>query len=67
MERLRLGHEIWEVTRDRLAAYLVTLHPDWPAERIQRSVADRLLHEDIYAWADRLGVRTSWQGRKQVE
>ena len=43
MERLRLGHETWELTRDRLAVYLAYRHPEWSPEEIQRQVARRLL------------------------
>ena len=43
MERLRLGHETWELTRDRLAAYIAYRHPEWSSEEIQRQVARRLL------------------------
>ena len=43
MERLRLAHETWELTRDRLAAYLAARHPTWPPEEIQRQVARRFL------------------------
>ena len=43
MERLRLGHETWELTRDRLAAYIAYRHPEWTSEEIQRQVARRLL------------------------
>jgi hypothetical protein len=28
MERLRLAHEAWELTRDRLTAFLAARHPD---------------------------------------
>jgi hypothetical protein len=43
MERLRLGHETWEFTRDRLAAYFAYRHPAWSPEEIRRQVARRLL------------------------
>ena len=43
MERLRLGHETWELTRDRLAVYLAYRHPEWSTEEIQRQAARRLL------------------------
>ena len=43
MERLRLGHETWELTRDRLAAYLASRHPEWSPAEIRRQVARRLL------------------------
>lgn len=42
MERLRLAHEAWELTRDRLTAFLRARHPDWTADRIRREVAARL-------------------------
>ena len=43
MERLRLGLETWELTRDRLAAYFASRHPAWSPEEIRREVALRLL------------------------
>jgi hypothetical protein len=43
MERLRLAHETWELTRQRLAAYLGACHPDWRQPEIDREVARRLL------------------------
>lgn len=43
MERLRLAHETWELTRHRLAAYLAAVHPDWPRAEIESEVARRLL------------------------
>ena len=43
MERLRLGHETWELARDRLAAYLAWRHPEWAPEEIRHEVARRLL------------------------
>jgi hypothetical protein len=45
MERLRLAHETWELTRDRLAAYLTARHPTWPLEEVERQVARRFLGE----------------------
>jgi len=42
MERLRLAHEAWELTRDRLIAFLRARHPEWSAEHIRREVATRL-------------------------
>ncbi len=43
MERLRLGHETWELARDRLAAYFAYRHPEWSPEEIRHQVARRLL------------------------
>jgi hypothetical protein len=43
MERLRLAHETWELTRQRLAAYLAARHPDWHQDEIEKEVARRLL------------------------
>lgn len=43
MERLRLGLETWELTRDRLAVYVASRHPAWSSEEIRREVALRLL------------------------
>ena len=45
MERLRLAHETWELTRQRLAAYLAACHPEWRQDEIDREVARRLLHD----------------------
>ncbi len=45
MERLRLAPETWELTRDRLAAYLTARHPEWPAERVRQEVARRMLDD----------------------
>jgi hypothetical protein len=42
MERLRLAHEVWELTRDRLSAFLQARHPEWSPDQIQREVASRL-------------------------
>jgi hypothetical protein len=44
-ERLRLGHETWEMVRDRLAAYVAARHPDWGSEQVEREVARRLLSD----------------------
>jgi hypothetical protein len=46
MERLRLAHETWELTRQRLAAYLAARHPDWRQDEIEKEVARRLLGDD---------------------
>lgn len=43
MERLRLAHETWEVTRARLAAYLMFRFPEWSLAQIEREIARRLL------------------------
>ena len=43
MERLRLAHETWELTRERLGAYLAARHPDWRQDQIEKEVARRLL------------------------
>ena len=45
MERLRLAHETWELTRQRLAAYLTARHPEWSEAEIEQEVARRLLHD----------------------
>ena len=45
MQRLHLAHETWELTRDRLAAYLAARHPTWPQEEVGRQVARRFLGE----------------------
>jgi hypothetical protein len=43
MERLRLAHETWELTRDRLAQYLAYRYPETSPVEIRRQVARRLL------------------------
>jgi hypothetical protein len=43
MERLRLAHETWELTRRRLAAYLASRHPSWCEDEIDREIARRFL------------------------
>jgi methylated-DNA-[protein]-cysteine S-methyltransferase len=43
MERLRIAHEAWELTRCRLAAFLTARHPALGPEDIQRLVARRFL------------------------
>jgi hypothetical protein len=45
MERLRLAHETWELTRQRLAAYFTARHPEWRPDEIDHEVARRLLHD----------------------
>ena len=45
MERLRLAFETWELTRDRLAAYLAAKHPEWSGEQLQREIARRLIDD----------------------
>jgi hypothetical protein len=44
MERLRLAHEIWKLTRGRLTEFLKALHPQWDEAELQRKVADWLLN-----------------------
>jgi len=43
MERLRLAHEEWALTRDRLIAFLASRHPEWDAADVRREVAKRFL------------------------
>ena len=43
IERLRLAHEEWALTRDRLTAFLTSRHPEWDAAEVGRQVAKRLL------------------------
>ena len=43
MERSRLAHETWELTRERLATYLAARHSDWRQDEIEKEVARRLL------------------------
>jgi hypothetical protein len=50
MERLRLAHEMWELTRDRLTAFLRSYHPEWDKAELQRRVADWLLHGSLAAF-----------------
>ena len=50
MERLRLAHDLWELTRDRLAAFLRSYHPEWDKAELQRRVADWLLHGSLAAF-----------------
>ena len=56
MERLRLAHETWELTRQRLAAYLAARHPDWHQNEIEKEVARRLLGDDVL-WEE---VESKW-------
>jgi hypothetical protein len=56
MERLRLAHETWELTRERLAAYLAARHPDWRQDEIEKEVARRLLGDDVL-WEE---VQSKW-------
>ena len=49
MERLRLAHEMWQLTRDRLTAFLRSYHPEWDEAELQRRVADWLLHGSLAA------------------
>ena len=44
-ERLQLAHDTWELTHERLTAFLAAGHPEWSPERVQREVAGRLLGE----------------------
>jgi len=50
MERLRLAHEMWQLTRDRLTAFLRSYHPEWDEAELQRRVADWLLHGSLAAF-----------------
>jgi len=50
MERLRLAHEMWVLTRDRLTAFLRSHHPKWDKAELQRRVADWLLHGSVAAF-----------------
>jgi hypothetical protein len=56
MERLRLAHETWELTRVRLAAYLAAHHSDWRQDEIENEVARRLLGDDAL-WEE---VQSKW-------
>ncbi len=46
-ERLRIAHEMWELARLRLDAYLRFRHPEWAEDRLKREVAGRLSHESV--------------------
>ena len=48
MQRLRLAHETWELTRDRLAAFLSRRYPEWSPRQVQAEVAKRLLRDQIW-------------------
>jgi hypothetical protein len=50
MERLRLAHEMWKLTRDRLTVFLRAHHPEWDEAELQRSVADWLLNGSLAAF-----------------
>jgi len=50
MERFRIAHEMWALTRDRLTAFLRSHHPDWAEAELQRSVAHWLLHGSMAAF-----------------
>lgn len=43
-ERLAIGFGLWRSARKMLRGQLASLHPEWPAERIEREVARRLSH-----------------------
>ena len=60
MERLRLAHETWELTRERLGAYLAARHPDWRQDQIEKEVARRLLGDDLL-WEQ---VQSTWSKRR---
>ena len=50
MERLRLAHEQWELTRDRLTAFLRSYHPEGDKAELQWHVADWLLQGSLAAF-----------------
>jgi len=50
MERLRIAHEIWELTRNRLTAFLGSHHPEWDEVELQRRVTVWLLHGSVAAF-----------------
>ena len=60
MERLRLAHETWELTRERLAAYLAARHSDWREDEFEKEVARRLLGDDVL-WKQ---VQSKWSNRR---
>ncbi|HET7874770.1 MAG TPA: hypothetical protein VFN71_04525, partial [Methylomirabilota bacterium] len=43
MDRLRIAHEAWAQTRERLMAFLAAEHPEWGAAELRQQVAKRLL------------------------
>ena len=50
MERLRIAHELWEQTRDRLAAFLRSHPPEWDEAELRRRVAGWILHGSVGAF-----------------
>jgi hypothetical protein len=50
MERLRLAHELWELTRDRLTAFLSSYYPERDKGELQRRVANWFLHGSLAAF-----------------
>ena len=50
MERLRIAHEMWALTRDRLTAFLRSHHPEWDEAELRRRVADWLLNGSVAAF-----------------
>ncbi len=49
-DRLRIAHEMWTLTRERLTVFLRTGHPEWDEAELQRRVADWLLHGSLAAF-----------------
>ena len=50
MERLRIAHEMWELTRNRLTEFLRSHHPEWHEAELGQRVADWLLHGSMAAF-----------------
>jgi len=50
MKRLRLSHEMWQLTRERLTTFLRSHHPDWDESELQWRVADWLLQGSLAAF-----------------
>jgi hypothetical protein len=46
-ERIRIGFDLWQSTRNMLLVHLRKTHPDWNAEKIKHEVARRLSHGAI--------------------
>jgi Rv0078B-related antitoxin len=68
MERLRIAHEIWELTRDRLTAFLRSHHPEWDEAELQSRVADWLLHGSMAAFvAPHPALSPEGRGLKNAE
>jgi Rv0078B-related antitoxin len=50
MDRLRLAHEMWQLTRERLTTFLRSHHPEWDEAELRLRVADWLLNGSVAAF-----------------